>query len=453
MPRPLQRIAILGAGRSGLAAARLACQRGAWSDQPGRPDAIEVIVYDTGDTDALRDKLAALDAAGIPHVTGEAARRLVVAPGDFDLAITSPGIDASWPLPQKFIRAGTPFTGETEYAFRFCQTPLIAITGTNGKTTTTELCATILNAADLRSVPCGNHGMPLSEVILSGQAYDVLSLEVSSFQLETIERFRARVGVWLNFDDDHLDRYSDREAYFNAKARLFMNAQPEDLAVVLQDAPFPTGLARRVTFSAFGLPADYTFEGGVFYHRGQAFGTQEGLKLLGRHNMENVLAALAACAEFGVDPAAGLEALKTYGVPRHRCELVRDFEGRRYVNDTKATNVHAACACIRSFDQPIVLIAGGLDKHLDYTPLRQAVPGRVRAMVTIGSIAAMLNELFSDLIPCETAPDLPAAVNRARALSQPGDVIVLSPTTSSFDMFSGYPERGEVFRRAVLALQ
>ncbi len=444
-----QRIAILGAGRSGLAAAKLARANGV----PGRGSApVEVVVYDTGDTLSLADKLAALDAAGIPHVTGEAARHLVVAPGEFDLAITSPGIDASWPLAQKFIRAGVPFTGEMEYAFQCNRVPLIAVTGTNGKTTTTELCAAILNAAGLRSVPCGNHGMPLSEVILSGETYHVLSLEVSSFQLETIATFRARVGIWLNFDDDHLDRYPDRHAYFDAKARLFMNAQPDDAAVVLHGETVSTGPARRVTFSAFGLPADYTYADGLFYHQGSVFGSCENLRLLGRHNMENILAALAACAEFGVDPATGLEAVKAYPAPKHRCELVRDFEGRRYVNDTKATNVHAVCACIRSFDEPVVLIAGGLDKHLDYTPLRAAVPGRVRAMVTIGSIAGMLRGLFSDLIPCETAPDLPAAVARARALSQEGDIIVLSPTTSSFDMFSGYPERGEVFRRAVLAL-
>ena len=447
-----QRIAILGAGRSGLAAALLARQKGvAGGSSQGRTTA-EVTVFDTGDTAQLASKLAALDAAGIPHVTGEAARHLVVASGDFDLVIISPGIDASWPLPQKFTRVGIPLTGETEYAFQFCSTPLIAITGTNGKTTTTELCATILNACGLRSVPCGNHGMPLSEVLVSGQEYDVLSLEVSSFQLETIRTFRARVSLWLNFDDDHLDRYPDRQAYFEAKSRIFMNVRADDTAIVLQGEPVASGPARRLTFSAFGLPADYTFADGVFAFQGEAFGTHEGLRLLGRHNMENVLAALAACAEFGVPPAAGLEALKTYGVPKHRCELVRDFEGRRYVNDSKATNVHAAVACIRSFDEPVVLIAGGLDKHLDYTPLLAAAPGRVRAMITIGTIAESLCRLFGDLLPCETAPDLPTAVRRAHAVSQPGDVVVLSPTTSSFDMFSGYPERGEVFRRAVMAL-
>ena len=442
MPRlDNQRIALLGAGRSGLAAARLARSHGA-----------DVTVFDTGNPTELRTKLATLDAEAIPHITGQAATDLQVSPGQFDLCVTSPGIDASWPLPQKFISAGVPFTGETEFAFTFCETPLIAITGTNGKSTCTELIANILNGSCLRSVPCGNHGIPLSEVLTSGETYDVLALEISSFQLETIDTFRPRVGIWLNFADDHLDRYPDRETYFASKARLFENMTQDDLAVVLAGASFPTRAARPVTFSAFGLPADFTYSHGTFFAHGTAFGSSSDLKLLGRHNMENVLAALIACSEFGITPAAGLEALKSYGVPPHRCELVRDLDSRRYINDSKATNVHAVCACIRALDETVVLIAGGLDKNLDYTPLRDLVPGRVRAMVTIGTIAESLKTQFEDLIPCQTAPDMPTAVAQARALSQPGDAIVLSPTTSSFDMFSGYAERGNVFRTAVLAL-
>jgi UDP-N-acetylmuramoylalanine--D-glutamate ligase len=442
MPRlDNQRIALLGAGRSGLAAARLARSHGA-----------DVTVFDTGNPTELRAKLATLDAEAIPHITGQAATDLQVSPGQFDLCVTSPGIDASWPLPQKFISAGVPFTGETEFAFTFCETPLIAITGTNGKSTCTELIANILNGSCLRSVPCGNHGIPLSEVLTSGETYDVLALEISSFQLETIDTFRPRVGIWLNFADDHLDRYPDRETYFASKARLFENMTQDDLAVVLAGASFPTRAARPVTFSAFGLPADFTYSHGTFFAHGTAFGSSSDLKLLGRHNMENVLAALIACSEFGITPAAGLEALKSYGVPPHRCELVRDLDSRRYINDSKATNVHAVCACIRALDETVVLIAGGLDKNLDYTPLRDLVPGRVRAMVTIGTIAESLKTQFEDLIPCQTAPDMPTAVAQARALSQPGDAIVLSPTTSSFDMFSGYAERGNVFRTAVLAL-
>jgi UDP-N-acetylmuramoylalanine--D-glutamate ligase len=434
-------IAILGAGRSGLAAARLA-----------RAQGMTPTVFDTGSQDELAPKLQALTAAAIPYVVDTAARDLVVTPGQFDLVVTSPGIDESWPLPQAFITAGTPFTGETEFAFRFTTTPIIAITGTNGKSTCTELCAAILNAACLRSLPCGNHGTPLSEVLTSGQSYDVLALEISSFQLETIATFRPRVAIWLNFADDHLDRYPDRSAYFQAKSRIFLNAQTDDLAVVLHGESVSSGTARRVTFSAYDPAADYTYADGVFSHQGQPFGTHEGLKMLGRHNMENVLAALIACSEFGISPAAGLDALKTYGVPPHRCELIRELDQRRYINDSKATNVHAVCACLRALDEPIVLIAGGLDKHLDYQPLRDIVPNRVRAMVTIGHIAESLKAQFSDLIACQTAPDLPSAVAQARALSHPGDAIVLSPTTSSFDMFTGYAQRGEVFRQAVLAL-
>jgi len=437
----LPHIAILGAGRSGLAAARLARAQGATAT-----------VFDSGSQTELAPKLQALSDAGIPFVVDTAAHELVVEPGQFDLVVTSPGIDESWPLPQAFISAGIPFTGETEFAFRSTTTPIIAITGTNGKSTCTELCAAILNAACQRSLPCGNHGIPLSEVLTSGQSYDVLALEISSFQLETIETFRPRVAIWLNFADDHLDRYSDREAYFRAKARIFMNAQPEDLAVVRLGEDVSTGAARRITFSAYDPSADYTFADNHFFHQGVSIGSSEGLKMLGRHNMENVLAALIACSEFGISPADGLDALKSYGVPPHRCELIRDLDQRRYINDSKATNVHAVCACIRALDEPIVLIAGGLDKHLDYQPLREIVPARVRAMVTIGTIAESLKAQFSDLIPCETAPDLSSAVHQARALSQPGDAIVLSPSTSSFDMFTGYAQRGDSFRQAVLAL-
>lgn len=436
-----QRIAILGAGRSGLAAARLARAQGA-----------SATIFDTGSRNSLAPKLQLLEAEGIPYVVDEAARSLVVEPDQFDLVVTSPGIDESWPLPQAFVTTGIPLTGETEYAFRFTTTPIIAITGTNGKSTCTELCAAILNAVGLRSLPCGNHGIPLSEVLTSDQSYDVLALEISSFQLETIATFRPKVAIWLNFADDHLDRYPDREAYFKAKSRIFLNAQDSDLAIVLHGENVATGAARRVTFSAYEAAADFSFANHEFYHKGQPIGSSDGLNMLGRHNMENVLAALIACGEFGVSPAAGLQALKTYGVPPHRCELIRDFDQRRYVNDSKATNVHAVCACIRALDEPIVLIAGGLDKHLDYRPLREIVPNRVRAMVTIGSIAESLKDTFSDLLPCETAPDLASAVAQARALSLPGDAIVLSPSTSSFDMFSGYAQRGDTFRQAVLAL-
>jgi UDP-N-acetylmuramoylalanine--D-glutamate ligase len=444
MTTPLQHqhVAVLGAGRSGLAAALLARAKG------GR-----ATVFDSAGDSALGARLQALAAAGIPAVTGAAARELEVRPGEFDLAVLSPGIDASWELAQAFARAGVPLTGETEFAWRWIEKPVLAITGTNGKTTCTELAAAMLNHGGLRSIPCGNHGVPLSEVVTSGVVFDVLAAEVSSFQLETIETFHPTVAVWLNFADDHLDRYPSREAYFAAKSRIFMNSTANDVAVVRAGETVDSGAARRVTFSAGGAEADWQWNGGVITRRGEVVGRTDRVRLLGRHNMENILAAMIACEALGVAPERSLEAAAAFQPAPHRCEWVRDLDGRRYVNDSKATNAHAAIACVTSLDQPVVLIAGGVDKHLDYSALPALAPHPVKAVVAIGAIAGQLAELFADRVPAETAPDLPSAVRRARELSAPGDAIVLSPTTSSFDMFTGYPQRGEVFRQAVLALE
>lgn len=432
-----QNIAILGAGRSGLGAARLARLQGA-----------EVTVFDEGDT-VKTDKL---DAEGFRSVTGQAARDLVVKPGAFQQVIISPGLDEHWPLPKKFTDAGVPLVGETEFAFNLTDMPMAAITGTNGKSTCTELIATLFNGCGMKSVPCGNHGMSLSEVVASGVRYDVLALEISSFQLETIKNFRAKASLWLNFAPDHLDRYPNMEAYFAAKARIFENVREDDVAIVRAGETVSTGPAFRWTFSAYGEPADFTYAKGAFYHQGEKFGDASGLKLRGKHNMENVLAALMTGRVFNLGMDAMLKALAEYEPPRHRCELVRTLRDREYINDSKATNLHALEACLRSQERPIVLIAGGKDKELDYTPLRAELKGQVRAMVLIGEIAEQLERTFGDLLPCQRGKDMAEAVSLATGLSQPGDAIILSPGTSSFDMFTGYAQRGDVFREAVNAL-
>jgi UDP-N-acetylmuramoylalanine--D-glutamate ligase len=434
-------IAILGAGRSGLGAARLARQHGA-----------EVTVFDEGDPAKLAAALEKLHAEGFKTVTGEAARQLQVNAGQFDLVVISPGLDEHWPLPAKFTGAGVPLTGETEFAFGLSDFPMVAITGTNGKSTCTELVAAIFNGCGMRSVPCGNHGMSLSEVAASGEAYDVLALEISSFQLETIRDFRAKVSIWLNFAPDHLDRYPGMEEYFAAKARIFENVTSNDVAVVRAGETVSSGAAQRVTFSAYGAEADYTAVGGVFYHQGRRIGDASGLRLRGRHNMENVLAALAACQVFGLSHEDMLAAVARYEPPRHRCELVRELNGCEYINDSKATNLHALEACLGAMERPIVLIAGGKDKQLDYTPLRSALQGQVRAMVLIGEIAEQLRATFGDVVPCHLAKDMADAVQQAAHVAQPGDAVILSPGTSSFDMYTGYAQRGEAFRQAVLSL-
>ena len=425
-----QHFAILGAGRSGLGAARLARLHGA-----------EVTIFDEGDK--------ARPVEDFHCVLGQAARDVVIKPGAFQQVIISPGLDEHWPLPKKFTDAGVPLVGETEFAFQLTDIPLVAITGTNGKSTCTELIATLFNGCGMKSLPCGNHGVSLSEVVASGVGYDVLALEISSFQLETIRDFRAKATLWLNFAPDHLDRYPNMEAYFAAKARVFENVTADDVAIVRAGESVSSGAAERWTFSAYGEEADYTYNGGRFYHLGEEIGSASGLKLRGKHNMENVLAALMAGRVFGLEPASMLKAMESYEPPRHRCELVRTLHDREYINDSKATNLHALEACLRSQERPIVLIAGGKDKELDYTPLRAELNGQVRAMVLIGEIAEQLKQCFGDLLPCRCAADMADAVRLATEVSQAGDAIILSPGTSSFDMYTGYAQRGDVFREAV----
>jgi UDP-N-acetylmuramoylalanine--D-glutamate ligase len=354
-------------------------------------------------------------------------------------------------LPAKFAAAGVPLTGEMEFGFTQCAFPMVGITGTNGKTTCTELIAALFNGAGKKSIPCGNHGLALSELVASGEPYDVLACEVSSFQLETISTFRTKVAVWLNFAPDHLDRYPDVQWYYRAKARIFENQTAEDVAVIRAGEEVGQIKARRITFSS-EVEADFQYRDGKFLHQGTVIGDASRTRLRGRHNMENILAAMASCWVFGLGFDGMMDTLAAYEPPRHRCELVRELEGREYLNDTKATNLHAMESCIRSQDRPLVLIAGGKEKGLDYTPLRQILPGRVRAMVLIGEIAPKLEAQFSGLLPCRRARDMAEAVGIARSLSLPGDTVVLSPGTSSFDMYTGYPQRGDVFCEAVRAL-
>jgi UDP-N-acetylmuramoylalanine--D-glutamate ligase len=436
-----QHFAILGAGRSGLGAARLARLHGA-----------DVTVFDEGDTEKLKPALDKLHGESFRTVSGQQARDLVVQRGDFQRVIISPGLDAGWPLPKSFTDAGVPLEGETEFAFHLTDMPMVAITGTNGKSTCTELIAHMFNGCGMKSIPCGNHGMSLSEVVASGQRYDVLSLEISSFQLETIRDFRARASLWLNFAPDHLDRYPGMAEYFAAKARIFENVTEQDTAIVRAGESVSSGKAKRLTFSAYGAEAYATYADGSFFIDGQLIGDTSSIRLRGRHNMENILAAMLACQVHGLAYADSLRAIASYVPPAHRCELVRELHEREYINDSKATNLHALEACIGSMDRPIVLIAGGKDKQLDYTPLRAALNGQVRAMVLIGEIKQQLHDTFGDLLPCQIAADMADAVRIATEHSLPGDSIILSPGTSSFDMFTGYGQRGEAFRSAVLAL-
>ena len=438
-----QHIAILGAGRSGLGVAKLARKHGA-----------TCMVFDDGDSAKLTKAVADLTAAGFESAIGLDKPKAAVEQKRFDLCVTSPGLDAGWPLPRVFTDAGVPLIGEIEFAWRaLSHIPVVGITGTNGKTTTTELLERMFLGCGRSTIACGNYGHALSEVAAADKTYDVLTIEVSSFQLETITSFRPKVALWLNFAPDHLDRYPDDDAYFVAKKHIFDYMTKDDFAVIRAGEQLGKLVPQVITFTTdAGVAADFQLADGIITFRGARVCAVSELPLHERHNVENQMAAMGAGWCLGLVFPDMVKGLAGYNPAQHRCELVRTVNGRRYINDSKATNLHALETCLRSQDDPVVLIAGGKEKGLDYTPFRPLVTTKVTAVVTIGEIADKLTTLFSDLVPCRSAKTVPEAVRIATEMARPGQSVVFSPGTSSFDMFSGYAERGNVFRDAVNAL-
>ncbi|HEY0789519.1 MAG TPA: UDP-N-acetylmuramoyl-L-alanine--D-glutamate ligase [Chthoniobacterales bacterium] len=427
------RAIVLGLGASGAGSANLLLREGA-----------RVTVLDSGMPDLAA--VAAMRNRGVKVVLGEAA---LAAKADCDLYVLSPGIDPAAPLAQNLERQGAHWTGELELAFQCCRRPVVAITGTNGKTTTTQLVERMLSAGGLRTVACGNIGRPFSEALRDEAAVDVFAVEVSSFQLETIRTFRPRVAVWLNFTPDHLDRYRDLDEYRAAKLRIFECQAATDHAVVnLRDA-LPPLTARRLTFSAFVPGADLWGKDDHLYFRDRHVLNLRELRLQGVHNAENVMAALGAAFACGVDLAVAAEAIKAYVPLPHRCELVAELNGVRYINDSKATNLDALAQALESQPNPVVLIAGGKDKGFSYLPLKALATRKVKRAVLIGEISASIEQAWSPAVACTRAKGLGEAVRVAQAAAVPGEVVLFSPGTSSFDMFRDYADRGNQFRQIV----
>lgn len=459
-------IAVLGAGRSGLAAAALARAQGA-----------PVTVYETGLSDpAARETLAA-------RVTGVGAVfESELPPEDGavpDLVVVSPGLDPRTALYQHFARSsaapggGPELIGELEFAWRAARSPAVAITGTNGKTTTTEMIGHILTAAGLRAPLGANHGKPLSEIVLEewqGQPQaDWLVLEVSSFQLELAPSFHPRVAVWTNFAPDHLDRYPGLAEYRAAKEELFANLEAADCAVIPADEAVATRPARVVRFGVErpseagsaeliesdlppAVPEFRMDAAGMFFCNSQPLGSFAQLGVRGRHNARNALAALAACEACGISAPRGFELLKSYQSAPHRYQLLAEISGIEYINDSKATNLHAMGSALAADSKPVHLLVGGFDKGLDWSELSPELPGRVAGVHAFGATAVQIRDAWAALVPVTVSADLPAALRSARALARPGEQILLSPGTSSFDQYSSYAQRGQHFAALVAAL-
>ena len=332
-------VVILGAGRSGRAAAALALREGA-----------EVHVHDAAA--AIEGMPAEVHLH--PGATADAGQAV-----KSDLVVVSPGIDTFGPLVAAYAANAGELVGETEFAARYYKGRIIGITGTNGKTTTTELVERILRAGGYHAAPCGNYGTPLSEVVMRDPVPNAVSLELSSFQLETIRNFRPDVSIWLNFAPDHMDRYPTVQAYFDAKFRIFENQTATDIAVVRAGENLPAIRPQVVTFSTEDITADWFSDGRRILRRGEAvLDLEASTRMRGLHNAENAMAAIAACEALGVSLADAVRALDGYAPPLHRCELVRTLDGVEYLNDSKATNLHALESALRSQTRPVILIAG-----------------------------------------------------------------------------------------------
>ena len=428
---------VLGLGHSGEAAATLLREEGA-----------HVTVCDSGDDAPRREKAARLGALGIKVLLGQEAD---TDPSAYDICVLSPGIDPIVPLVQNVIQKRIPIIGELELAFEECICPVVAITGTNGKTTTTELTTAMLQGSGVRTMASGNIGLPFATAVRQSNELDVMILEVSSFQLETTTAFHPQVAVWLNLSPNHLDRYRDLEEYRTAKLRIFDRQTASDYAVVNAREVLPPLAAKKITFSAYTDDADFTLRDSVIHYQGQPVLDQRKTRLPGIHNAENLMAALGIGVALSVDFDRMATAVLEYRAPEHRCEFVRDLDGIRWINDSKATNLDSVEKAILSQERPIILIAGGKDKGFEFDPIAPLIRERVRSAVLIGEMKERISRSWSG-VECHLCSSLDEAVQTAAGLARQEEVVLFSPGTSSYDMFRNYGERGNTFKKLVQAL-
>jgi UDP-N-acetylmuramoylalanine--D-glutamate ligase len=377
-----------------------------------------------------------------------------------DTVVASPGIPPDATVLESLRARGVRWVSEPEFAFRFLDGPLIAVTGTNGKTTTAALCAHLLRASGLEVGLGGNigaaFGPPASELALVDPPPDWFVLEVSSFQLADIERFAPEIGIVTNLAPDHLDRYPSLDAYHADKARLFDNATEESRWVLNADVPGVETLAGDAAGTRYWFSVEKPFRPGAYLRNETITVALEGrearllreddLPLLGRHNVSNVLAATLTAGLAGAQPAALTEGLRSFRPLPHRLEPVSDRLGLRWVNDSKATNVAATCGALQSLRAPLVLLLGGKDKGEDLSPLAESLHPEVRRVVLYGQARGRLEQALKGRVPLERIDgSFEEAVAAAVTHASPGDILLLSPACSSFDMFESYEVRGERF--------
>ncbi len=439
-----KKVLVLGLARTGRECARFLAQHGA-----------SVQVTDVRSEVELKQEMETLAALPIRYFLGGEDPDWLEG---VDIIVPSPGVPAENVLLKEGSRRGIKILSEIEFACRFLRAPLVAITGTNGKSTTTTLVGEMLKASGAKVFVGGNIGTPLIGFVGGDWEWGVV--EVSSFQLEWIEEFRPRISVLLNLTEDHLDRYPNFRAYCQAKQRIFEAQDANDIAILSRDDRLVWEMRKRIRARvvSFGFSE---VDDGVFVAAREMIwrdGSREEkfplsrVKIQGVHNVENMMAAIAAAKSAGVSASLIQKVLEDFPGLEHRLEFVREKDGVRYYNDSKGTNVGAVVKSLASFSDPVILLAGGVDKGGDYGILRQEIRQKVRRLVLFGEAQEIIARALGDLTETVIVENLEAAVGDAFAHARAGEVVLLSPACSSFDMFRNYAERGQVFKSLVQAL-
>ena len=442
-------VLVVGLGKSGVASALFLQSRGA-----------RVTVSDAKSQQQLQDEIPALLEKGITVETGRHGERTF---RNQDLIVVSPGVPTNLPQLAEARREGTPVIGEIELAARFLEGQIVAITGSNGKTTTTTLTGEVIAAGGCKTLVGGNIGTPAISFVDHSSPDTWIVLEISSFQLETIETFRPHIAAILNFSPDHLDRHGSMANYFAAKARIFENQNANDFAVLNADDEQTAALASALRPQVYWFSRRREVERGAFVRNDQiVFRDQHGqrsvmscadITLKGAHNLENVLAAVAMGSLAGIEAAKMRTAVKDFKAVEHRLEFVATIAGVDYYNDSKATNVDATIKALEAFAGGIHIILGGKDKGSDYSALNRLLRERVRRVYTIGAASSKIESQIANSVPVISSGTLGEALRIASGNARAGEIVLLAPACASFDQFTSYEERGRVFKAEVRALQ
>ena len=440
-----KKISVIGAARSGVGAAKLVKKLG------GIP-----FVSDFSPKEKMYDAVNQLEIEKINFEFGGHSDRVY----ESTLMIVSPGVPNDSQVVKTARAKGINLISEVEFAYHYCKGKIIAITGTNGKTTTTSLCGHVFNTCGYKTHVAGNIGLAFSEIALDVQEGEFVSLEVSSFQLDLIDKFKPAAAMILNITPDHLNRYENSvEKYAQSKQRIYENQDSNDFLILNKDSQSVMDYLSDHKSKSIYFSLDEEQTNGCFIKDDKVIYKLDGkekficsrndIKIRGEHNLANAMSVICAAKAFNLDNKGIIKGLQTFESVEHRLELVRQIDGVKYINDSKATNVDSVWYALKSFDEPILLILGGQDKGNDYNQIKELVLQKVKKIYAIGSSAEKVFNFFHQDVKVEIEKSLEDAVKSSSRESRSGDVVLLSPACASFDMFNNYEHRGKVFKETV----